>query len=391
MFEAVILDAIRTPIGRRGKSLAQTHPVNLLGHLLNHLVERHNLDPARVDDVIIGCVDQAGEQAFNIARNAWLSAGLPESVPGTTVERQCGSGLQAIHFAAQGVMAGAYDLVIAGGVESMTRVPLGCAMFNGPGSPLTTDLQKRYQLESGGWFNQAVGAQMIANQWELTREDLDRFSLLSHQRATNAREKGYFEREIIPVPLTLEDGSQTNFTADEGIRPGTTLAQIGSLKPAFPGLDAITAGNASQISDGASLTLIASPQIAAELNIKPRARFKGFTVVGADPVMMLTGPIPATHKVLERAGLTTDDIDLFEVNEAFAPVVLAWQKELGIPTEKVNVNGGAIALGHPLGATGARLMTTLLHELECREGRYGLVTICEGGGMANATVIERLP
>ncbi len=389
MNEAIILESIRTPIGRKGKSLKDSHPVDLLGHLLAQLVQRTGIDPEQVDDVIIGCVDQTGEQAFNVGRNAWLSAGLPESVPATTIDRQCGSSLQAIHFAAQGVMAGAYDLVIAGGVESMTRVPMGCTITNGPGTPLTTDLQQRYDL-SGGWFSQAIGAQMVADQWRLTRQDLDRFSLESHKRAAFAREARYFSREIIPVPIKDEQGENTLFEADEGIRPDTSLEKIASLQPPFPGLDSITAGNASQISDGASTTLIASPKMAQALKLKPRARFVSFAVVGVNPVSMLTGPIPATQKALKKAGLTADDIDLFEVNEAFAPVVLAWQKEIGASMDRVNVNGGAIALGHPLGATGARLMTTLLNELERQQRRYGLIAICEGGGMANSTIIERL-
>lgn len=389
MNEAVILEAVRTPIGKKGKALANVHPVDLLGHLLKSTLERLDIDPARVDDVIIGCVDQAGEQAFNVGRNAWLSAGLPESVPATTIDRQCGSSLQAIHFAAQGVMAGVYDLVLAGGVESMTRVPMGCTIFNGPGVPITEGLKARYGLENG-WFNQAVGAQMIAERWGLSREDLDRFSLQSHQRATAARETGRFRREIIPVPVKNGDGKEFLFEADEGIRPDTTYEQIAALDPAFEGLPFITAGNASQISDGASLTVIASPRMASELGLRPRARFRAFAVVGVDPVTMLTGPIPATQKALQRAGLSVDDMDLFEVNEAFASVVLAWQKEIGAPMERVNVNGGAVALGHPLGATGARLMATLLNELEHRQGRYGLIAICEGGGMANGTVIERV-
>ncbi|MFQ5398332.1 MAG: thiolase family protein [Anaerolineae bacterium] len=390
MNNAVILESVRTPIGRRGKALANTHPVDLLGHLLCRLLERVRVDPARIDDVIIGCVDQVGEQALNIGRNAWLSAGLPESVPSTTVDRQCGSSLQAIHFAAQGVMAGAYDLVIAGGVESMTRVPMISTIANGPGTPLTESLQKRYNLPRG-WFDQAVGAQMITDRWGFNREDLDRFSYQSHMRAAGARENGYFTQEIIPVPAKNEAGECVLFTADEGIRPNTSLERLASLDPAFPNLADITAGNASQISDGASVTLIASPEMARELGLRPRARFVAFSVVGVDPVSMLTGPIPATQKVLQKAGLAVDDIDLFEVNEAFAPVVLAWQHEIGAPMDRVNVNGGAVALGHPLGATGSRLMATLLHELERREGRYGLVAICEGGGMANGTIIERLP
>ncbi len=388
MSQAIILEAVRSPIGKQGKSLKDVHPVNLLGHLLLKLVEKVKVDPERIDDVIVGCVDQVGEQSINVARNAWLSAGLPESVPATTVDRQCGSSLQAIHFAAQGIMAGSYDLVIAGGVESMTRVPMGSAFRSGPGSPLTDGISRRYRLDKG-WFNQALGAQLIAERWGLSREDLDRFSFQSHQRAAAAHERCYFNPEIVPVPI--RQGDQTLlFNRDEGIRPAISLEKMAALKPAFPGLNLITAGNSSQISDGASLTLIASEKMAQQLGLRARSRVVSLAVVGADPVTMLTGPIPATRKALARAGLSIDDVDLFEVNEAFAPVVLAWQKEIGAPWEKINVNGGAIALGHPLGSTGTRLMATLLHELERREVRYGLITICESGGLANATVIERL-
>ena len=390
MHDAFIVEAVRTPVGRRGKSLANVHPVDLLAHLFSETVDRLSIDPALVDDVIVGCVDQTGEQAFNVGRNAWLSAGLPESVPAVTLDRQCGSSLQALQFAAQGIMAGQYDLVFAGGVESMTRVPMGVTMQVGPGIPLTESLKKRYGLKDGQWFNQAVGAQMIAERWGLTREDLDRFSLESHRRAAAARAAGYFDAEIIPVPVKNEAGETVLFAVDEGIRPDTTFEQISALKPAFDGLPDITAGNSSQISDAASLTVLASAEMAARLGLTPRAKFRAFAAVGVDPVTMLTGPIPATQKVLARAGLSVDDIDLFEVNEAFAPVVLAWQKEIGAPMEKVNVNGGAIALGHPLGATGAKLMATLLHELERRAGQFGLIAICEGGGMANGTIIERV-
>ena len=385
MPEALIIDAVRTPIGKRGKALRDIHPVDLLGQHIAALLARTGVDPIAIDDVIAGCVGQSGEQAANIARNAWLAAGLPESVPATTIDRQCGSSLQAIHFAAQGVMAGVYDLVIAAGVESMTRVPIGASIQVGPGTPLSPGLTTRYGLESG-WFDQARGAEWMAREWRFTREDLDRYSLRSHRLAAEARAAGRFTAEIIPVSLT--DG--THFEADEGIRPDTSADQLAALKPAFPDLELITAGNASQISDGAAAMLIASPSAAQALGLRPRARFVSFAAVGVDPVTMLTGPIPATRRVLDRAGLHVNDIDLFEVNEAFAPVVLAWQKEIGAPWERVNVNGGAIALGHPLGATGARIMATLLHELERRGGRYGLIAICEGGGMANATIIERV-
>ncbi|MBI4503513.1 MAG: thiolase family protein [Gemmatimonadetes bacterium] len=391
MREAVILDAIRTPIARRGKGLHAVHPVDLLGQVLAALIKRAALDPVKVDDVVIGCVDQVGEQAANIARNAWLAAGLPESVPGTSIDRQCGSSLQAVHFAAQGVMAGAYDLVIAGGVESMTRVPMLANLTNGPGTPLTGALRDRYQLERGAWFDQVFGAEMIARECALSRHDLDCFSLQSHQRATAARSAGRFAAETVPIRVPSPDGAASWFSTDEGIRPDTTLEKIASLEPAFPGLELITAGNSSQISDGASGALIASREAAAALGLRPRARFVSFAVVGVDPVTMLKGPIPATNKVLARAGLAVDDIALFEINEAFASVPLCWQKVIGVAWDRVNVNGGAIALGHPLGATGTRILATLLHELERREERYGLISICEGAGMANATIIEHLP
>lgn len=388
MFEAVIVDAMRTPIGRRKGSLSNVHPVDLLGGFLHSLLARNQLEPASVDDVIVGCVDQVGEQAVNIGRNAWLSAGLPESVPAVTLDRQCGSSLQALHFAAQGVMSGAYDIAIAAGVESMTRVPM-LSTIGVHGTPMTKDMANRYRLDRWNreFFDQALGAEMIAKQWELSREDLDGYGLRSHQLASGARERGDFAREIIPV--ALPDRLPTEFAQDEGIRE-TSFEKMLSLAPAFPDLELITAGNASQISDGASGALVMRSDVAKRLGLRARARFVSFAVVGVDPVTMLTGPIPATRKVLDKAGLTVDDIDLFEVNEAFASVVLAWQKELGVPMDKVNVNGGAIALGHPLGATGTRITATLLNALEARGGRYGLMAICEGGGMANATIIERL-
>ncbi|MBX6353957.1 MAG: thiolase family protein [Thermoflavifilum sp.] len=392
MYEAVIVDAVRTPIGKRGGSLSGVHPVDLLGGLLKRLLDKNELDPARVDDVIAGCVDQVGEQAANIARNAWLAAGLPESVPALTLDRQCGSSLQALHFAAQGVMAGAYEVAIACGVESMTRVPM-LSTVGVYGTPMTESLQARYRMDRWNrkFFDQALGAEMIAKQWGFTREDLDRAGLRSHQRAAAARAEGVFASEIIPVEIQDPATGETRlFTEDEGIRPDTSLEKMLTLPPAFPDLELITAGNASQISDGASAALVMRRETAERLGLRPRARFVAFAVVGVDPVTMLTGPIPATQKVLKNAGLTVDDIDLFEVNEAFASVVLAWQKEIGAPWDKVNVHGGAMALGHPLGATGTRLTATMLNALERRGGRYGLMAICEGGGMANATIIERI-
>ncbi|PTQ50831.1 MAG: 3-ketoacyl-CoA thiolase [Hydrogenibacillus schlegelii] len=389
MREAVILEAVRTPIGKRGGLLHRLHPVDLLASLITGLFDRLPIPPEQVDDFIVGCVDQIGEQGANIARNAWLSAGLPETVPATTVDRQCGSSLQAVHFAAQGVMSGVYDLVIAAGIESMSRVPLFSNINNEYGTPKTRGIEERYRLRTP-WFSQAAAAEMIARQWGLTREDLDRFSLESHRRAHRATEEGFLAAEIVPIEVQQEDGSTTAVTKDEGIRPDTSLEKLLSIPPAFEGLEMITAGNASQISDGASAVVIASPEKARALELRPRARFVSFSVVGVNPVLMLTGPIEATRKAVQRAGLDIQDIDLFEINEAFASVVLVWQKEIGAPWERVNVNGGAIALGHPVGATGARLITTLLYELERRGEKYGLAAICEGGGMANATIIERI-
>ena len=385
--EAVIIDAIRTPIAKHNGGLADVHPINLLAAVFRNLVYRNHLDPARVDDVIIGCVDQVGDQSVNIGRNAWLAAGLPESVPAVTIDRQCGSSLQALHFAAQGIIAGAYDIAIAGGVESMSRVPM-MSTVQAYGFPMTPEIQDRYSLNRyhRQFFDQALGAELIAKQWRLTREELDRYSLRSHQLASHAQETGAFDREILP--LTLPNGEL--FHRDEGIRPHAALDKMLNLPPAFSDLELITAGNASQISDGASATLVMRSDLAEKLGLRPRARFVSFAVVGVDPITMLTGPIPATQKVLARAGLSIDDIDLFEVNEAFASVVLAWQRELRAPWEQINVHGGAIALGHPLGATGTRIVATMLNALEERNGRRGLIAICEGGGMANAVIIESL-
>jgi acetyl-CoA acyltransferase len=387
MATAVIVDAVRTPVGKRNGSLKDTHPVDLAAHTLQQLVERNDLDPALVDDVIMGCVMQVGDQGVNVARNAVLAAGFPESVPGTSVDRQCGSSQQAAHFAAQGVMAGAYDIVIASGVESMTRVPMGASII--PGSlPFGPKMMARYQ-ERGGLVPQGISAELIAEKWNISREDNDRFSVESHQKAAQAREEGRFEREIVPIEVTTEEGTHL-FSADEGIRPDSTLEKLATLKPAFKPDGVITAANSSQISDGAASVLIMSEEAANRLGLTPRARFHAFALAGVDPIFMLTGPIPATSKVLERAKMTIGDIDLVEINEAFAPVVLAWEKEHNPDMARVNVNGGAIALGHPLGCSGARLMATLLNELERTGGRYGLQTMCEGGGLANATIIERL-
>jgi acetyl-CoA acyltransferase len=385
MRDAVIVDAVRTPVGRRDGALKNWHPVDLLAHTLKAVVQRNKLDPALIDDVIAGCVMQVGEQAANVARNAVLAAGFPESVPGTTVDRQCGSSQQAVHFAAQGVLAGSYDIAIGCGVECMTRVPMGSSAANGPGKPFGPAMMRRY---NDVVFNQGIGAEMMAERWKITREELDVFSLESHRRAARATEEGRFCNEIIPVPIETENGP-AYLTRDEGFRANANLEKMATLKPAFKPDGVITAASSSQISDGAAAVLIMERAVADKLKLRPIARFVAFALAGEDPVIMLSAPIPATRKVLDRGNLALDDIDLFEVNEAFASVPLAWQRELGADAAKLNVNGGAVALGHPLGASGARLMTTLVHELQRTGGRYGLQTMCEGGGLANATVIER--
>ena len=387
MTEAVIIDAVRTPGGKRNGQLKDWHPASLAAHVLKAIEERNNLDPAIVDDVVMGCVMQVGEQSLNIGRNAVLAAGWPEEVPSTTVDRQCGSSQQAMHFAAQGVMAGAYDVAIAAGVEVMTRTPMGASIVQGLGFPFPQEQQDRYA--DTGLPPQGIGAEMIADEYGLTREDLDAFGAQSQQRAVVARNEGRFENEIVPTEIEV-DGDTMVMTRDEGIREGTTVETRAKLKPAFKEDGKITAANSSQITDGASAVLIMSKEKAEELGMKPRARFHAFALAGTDPVTMLKGPIPATRKILEKTGMSIDDIDLFEVNEAFASVVLAWQQEFGVDMDKVNVNGGAIALGHPLGSSGTKLMSTLLNELERTGGRYGMQVMCEGGGMANATIIERL-
>ena len=385
---AVIIDTVRTPLGRRNGALKDWHPVDLAGETLKALQERTGIDPGLVDDVIMGCVMQVGEQAVNVGRNAVLAAGWPDHVPGTTIDRQCGSSQQAAHFAAQGVMAGAYDIVVAAGVEVMTRVPMGSSMADGKfGFPFGPAVGARYASE-GGLVPQGISAELIADKWGLTRDELDAFGVRSQEYARRATDEGRFDREIIPV--LGSDGTMVR--TDGGLRD-TTLETLAALKPVFRSEEEggrVTAGNSSQITDGASAMLIMSEAKAKQLGLTPRARFVDFALAGADPRLMLTAPIPATQKVLARAGLTMDDMDLTEINEAFASVVLAWAKELHPNMDTVNVNGGAIALGHPLGASGARLMTTLLCELERTGGRYGLQTMCEGGGMANATIIERL-
>jgi acetyl-CoA acetyltransferase family protein len=393
MTEAVIIDAVRTPIGRRRGSLADVHPADLLGHTLRALLERAGVDPAVVDDHITGNVTQVGEQSANVGRTGWLAAGLPESVPSVTIDRQCGSSQQALHFAVQGVMAGSYDVVVAAGVENMTRVPMMSAMRAGPGEAFPDHLRERYDL-----VDQGIAAERIAARWKVDRAACDEIALRSQSLAARAWAEGRFSREVIDVPV--EGG---RFSADETIRP-TTEESLAALAPAFrddelsaryPDIDwVLTAGNSSQISDGASAVLVMSGDRARELGLRPRARIHQMTVAGDDPHLILTAPIPATQKVLARAGLGLEDMDVVEINEAFAPVVLAWQRELGIADswfdEHVNVNGGAIALGHPLGASGARLFTSMLHELERTGGRFGLQTMCEGGGLANATIVERL-
>jgi acetyl-CoA acyltransferase len=393
---AVIVDAVRTAGGKRHGKLSGWHPVDLAAEVLKALVERNDLDPALVDDVIMGCVMQVGAQAVNIGRNAVLAAGFPESVPGTTVDRQCGSSQQAVHFAAQGVMAGAYDIAIAAGIEVMSLVPMGASVGQGVGLPFGPTVGLRYE-PVGGLVPQGISAEMIADRWGFSREELDAFAARSQQRAARATAEGRFEREIVPVAARHKDketGKVTEsgelVTADEGIRPDTTVETLAKLKPSFKPDGKVTAGNSSQITDGASAVLVMSEEKATALGLTPRARFVSFALAADDPQIMLTAPIPATAKVLERAKLGLDDVDLVEINEAFASVVLAWAHEHHPDMDKVNVNGGAIALGHPLGCSGAKLMATLVKELERTGGRYGLQTMCEGGGMANATIIERL-
>jgi acetyl-CoA acyltransferase len=386
MPNAVIVDVLRTPLGRRNGKLKDVHPVDLMADVLREIVSRNGVDPALVEDVIMGCVMQVGEQGINVGRNAALAAGFPESTVGTSIDRQCGSSQQAAHFAAQGVMAGAYDVVIAAGVESMSRVPMGASVADGKyGFPFGPEMTSRYP----NLVPQGISAELISEKWGITREDNDAFSVESHRRAARATEEGRFDREIMPTTVKTDDGEE-KMTRDEGIRPDSSLEKLAQLKPAFKEDGVVTAANSSQITDGAAAVLVMSEEKANALGLTPRARFHTFALAGVDPVLMLTGPIPATTKVLERAKMTLDQIDLVEINEAFAPVVLAWQKEHNPDMDKVNVNGGAIALGHPLGCSGARLMATLVNELERSGGRWGLQTMCEGGGMANATIIERL-
>lgn len=382
MREVVIVEAVRTPVGKRKGVLSNERPDELAAKVLNELVNRAGISPSAVEDVIMGCVAQVEEQSLNIARSAALMAGFPIEVPGTTIDRQCGSGQQAVHFAAQAILSGDMDIVIAGGVESMTRVPMGASRKNSKWSEMLTS---RYEM-----IHQGLSAERIAEKWGLSRQELDEFSLESHRRALQAQDEGRFDREIMPLEVTLEDGSKLTVTQDEGPRRGTSLEKLATLKPAFTEDGKIHAGNSSQMSDGAAALLLMSREKAEELGLKPRFRIVARTVVGSDPTLMLTGPIEASKRVLNRAGLSIHDMDTYEVNEAFAPVPMVWLKELEADHEKLNPNGGAIALGHPLGASGARLMITMMHELERTEGRFGLQAICEGGGMANATIIERI-
>ena len=383
MAEAYIVDAVRSPVGKRGGSLSGIHPADLGAHSLKALVERTGIDPGALDDVIIGATDTIGGQAGNVGRSAVLVAGFPEHVPGVTIDRQCGSSQQAVHFAAQAVMSGTSDLVIAGGLQNMSQLPISSAMVAGEAYGFTTPF-----AESPGWqerypgqeISQFVGAEMIAEKWDITREEMERFALESHQRAARAQDEGRFDGEIAPL---------NGLDRDEGVRRDTSLERMAGLQTLTPG-GRLTAAVASQISDASSAVLVASAQAVKDHGLTPRARIHHLSVRGDSPVFMLTAPIPATRYAMERTGMSLDDIDLFEVNEAFASVVLAWMRETGVPHEKVNVNGGGIALGHPIGATGTRLMTTLLNELDRTGGRYGLQTMCEGGGLANVTIIERL-
>jgi len=385
MAEAVIVEALRSPVGRRNGGLSGVHPAELSAQVLNGLAERVGFDPEIIDDVIWGCVMQAGEQALDIARTAVLTAGWPETIPGVTVDRQCGSSQQSVHFAAAGVVAGHYDAVIAGGVESMSRTPMGASLANG-GNPYPANFKTRYTRTP----NQGVGAEMMATKWGLTRTMLDQFSLDSHEKAGAAQDSGAFDDQIVGIKAVAEGNETSIVLKDEGIRRGTTLEKMGQLKPAFSEDGVIHAGNSSQISDGSGALLFMSADKAQSLGLKPIARVHTAVLAGADPVMMLSAPIPATQKALKRSGLSLSDIGVFEVNEAFAPVPMAWLKEIGADEKKLNPNGGAIALGHPLGGSGARIMTTLLYHMRDNGIRYGLQTMCEGGGQANATILELL-
>ncbi len=391
MAEAYIVEAVRTAGGKRGGALKDWHPADMAAEVLDAIVDRSGIDPAAVEDVIMGCVGQAGEQAFHIGRNAVLASKLPQSVPAVTIDRQCGSSQQAVQFAAQAVMSGTQDVVVASGVESMTRVPMGLPftlpMQHGIGTgPFSKRIQDRFGVPM---FSQFIGAEMIAEKYQFRREDLDAFALESHRKAAEATEEGLFGDEIVPLEVTLEDGSTALHTRDEGIRYGATLEGIASVKLLKEG-GKISAANASQICDGASAVLVVSERALKEHGLTPLARIVNLTVTAGDPVIMLEEVIPATRRALDRSGMKIDEIDLYEVNEAFAPVPMAWMREVGADPDRLNVNGGAIALGHPLGASGTKLMATLVHALSKRGKRYGLQTMCEGGGIANVTIVESL-
>ncbi|WP_224280339.1 thiolase family protein [Nocardioides lacusdianchii] len=387
--EAVIVDAVRTPVGKRGGQLRDWHPVDLLAHTLAHLAERTGLDPDRLSDVTVGCALQRGEQSGNVARNALLGAGLPTAVPGTTLDRQCGSGQQAVHFAAQAIKSGEYDFAIGAGVESMSRVDLG-PLFVPGGAQGDWYGERALARFDGNLPAQGPSVELVATKWGFTREQLDTFSVQSHRRAAAATDAGHFASALVPLDGADKDGSTGPMTRDEGIRFDIAPARVAALQPAFSPDGVITAGNASQMSDGAAALLVAERAAAEAAGLRPRARVVSMAVAADDPVLQFTAIIPASQKALDQAGLTVGDIDVVEVNEAFSPVPLLWCEEFGYPEDQLNVNGGSIAIGHPLGSTGARLLTQLVNELERREARYGLLTICEGGGMANATIIERI-
>lgn len=383
--DVVIVDAVRTPIGRRNGFFSKTHAIDLAAKTICGILERTGLDPKEVEQLVWGCVTQVGEQSINVGRQAWLHAKLPIEVPATSIDFQCGSSQQAVQIAAGMIAGGQYEVILAGGVEHMTRVPMGSNFLNGPGAPYTDSIMEDWNI-----INQGVSAEWMAQKWNVTRAEADQLGYESHQRAAKATEAGWFEREIIPVEVITEADERITVSKDEGIRATTTLEKMAQLKPAFIDEGIVTAGNSSQISDGSAAVLVMSADKAKALGLTPRARIVAQTVVGVDPALMLSGPIPATQKVLDKAGLSLNDIDAVEINEAFASVVLAWQKEYDPDMDKVNIHGGAMALGHPLGASGARLMVTLLNALERKGGRYGLQTMCCGGGMGTGTIIERL-
>ncbi len=385
MREVVIIEAVRTPLGKRGGWLRETHPVRLGANVLCEALARANLDPSKVEHVLMGCVSQTSEQTFNLARNVVLDAGLPIEVPATTVDFQCGSSQQAVHLAAAMISAGQLDIAVAGGVESMSRVPMGSSIGSDGGSPFTDRIMEQYNM-----IPQGIAADKIAYQWGISREEVDQIGFDSHRKAAEATAKGWLSDEILPLEGVDDERKPVMVTRDQGFRANTSLERMATLQPAFNPQGVTTAGNSSQISDGAAAVLLTTPEMAAELGLKPRARLVSMVTVGSDPHLMLTGPVPATRKALAKAGLSLDQIDLFEVNEAFAAVIAMWRREIGADMDKVNVHGGAVAIGHPLGASGARLMTTLLHALETHDLRYGLQTMCCGGGLGTGTIIERL-